>query len=124
LLGFYRKRAKASGYRDGSTGTVTVIQRFGGALNLNVHFPVAVAEETFVVTICCAGADSLGCDYVGRIFCFLDLFDLWRKTERIRCGECSVRANSARHRIRDRAYRLILVGELNPGDLACRLLSS
>jgi hypothetical protein len=38
LRGFYRKRAKALGYRDGRTGTVTVIQRFGGALNLNVHF--------------------------------------------------------------------------------------
>lgn len=38
LLGFYRKRARASADRDGRTGAVTVIQRFGDALNLNVHF--------------------------------------------------------------------------------------
>lgn len=31
LLGFYRKRAKGSSQPDGRTGTVTVIQRFGGA---------------------------------------------------------------------------------------------
>jgi hypothetical protein len=48
LLGFYRKRAKASGYRDGSTGTVTVIQRFGGALNLNVHFHTLALDGVFV----------------------------------------------------------------------------
>jgi hypothetical protein len=48
LLGFYRKRAKASGHRDGRTGTVTVIQRFGGALNLNVHFHTLVLDGVFV----------------------------------------------------------------------------
>jgi len=48
LLGFYRKRAKASGYRDGRTGTVTVIQRFGGALNLNVHFHTLAVDGVFV----------------------------------------------------------------------------
>jgi hypothetical protein len=48
LLGFYRKRAKASGYRDGRTGTVTVIQRFGGALNLNVHFHTLAVDGVFL----------------------------------------------------------------------------
>ena len=48
LLGFYRKRAKALGYRDGRTGTVTVIQRFGGALNLNVHFHTLAVDGVFV----------------------------------------------------------------------------
>ena len=48
LLGFYRKRAKASGHRDGRTGTVTVIQRFGGALNLNVHFHTLALDGVFV----------------------------------------------------------------------------
>jgi hypothetical protein len=48
LLGFYRKRAKASGHRNGRTGTVTVIQRFGGALNLNVHFHTLVVDGVFV----------------------------------------------------------------------------
>ena len=48
LLGFYRKRAKASGHQDGRTGTVTVIQRFGGALNLNVHFDTLAVDGVFV----------------------------------------------------------------------------
>ncbi|MBW2223340.1 MAG: transposase, partial [Deltaproteobacteria bacterium] len=48
LLGFYRKRAKASGHRGGRTGTVTVIQRFGGALNLNVHFHTLAVDGVLV----------------------------------------------------------------------------
>ena len=48
LRGFYRKRAKASGHRGGRTGTVTVIQRFGGALNLNVHFHTLAVDGVFV----------------------------------------------------------------------------
>ena len=48
LIGFYRKRAKASGHRDGRTGTVTVIQRFGGALSLNVHFHTLAVDRVFV----------------------------------------------------------------------------
>jgi hypothetical protein len=48
LLGFYRKRAEASGHRNGRTGTVTVIQRFGGALNLNVHFHTLAVDGVFV----------------------------------------------------------------------------
>ena len=48
LQGFYRGRASASGHRDGRTGTVTVIQRFGGALNLNVHFHTLAVDGVFV----------------------------------------------------------------------------
>jgi len=48
LQGFYRKRARASRHRGGRTGTVTVIQRFGGALNLNVHFHTLAVDGVFV----------------------------------------------------------------------------
>ncbi len=48
LQGFYRKRTKASRHRGGRTGTVTVIQRFGGALNLNVHFHTLAVDRVFV----------------------------------------------------------------------------
>jgi hypothetical protein len=48
LQGFYRKRAKASGHQFGRTGTVTVIQRFGGALNLNVHFHTLAVDGVFM----------------------------------------------------------------------------
>ena len=48
LQGFYRRRASAPGHRDGRTGTVTVIQRFGGALNLNVHFHTLALDGVFV----------------------------------------------------------------------------
>jgi hypothetical protein len=32
----------ATEFRDGRAGSVTVIQRFGGGLNLNVHYQRAV----------------------------------------------------------------------------------
>jgi hypothetical protein len=48
LLGFYRKRAKGSGHDKGRTGTVTVIQPFGGALNLNIHFHTLLVDGVFV----------------------------------------------------------------------------
>jgi hypothetical protein len=37
LLDFYRDQVRSHGIPDGRTGTLTVIQRFGGGLNLNVH---------------------------------------------------------------------------------------
>jgi len=33
--------------RDGQSGTLTVIQRFGGALNLNIHFHTLVLDGVF-----------------------------------------------------------------------------
>lgn len=47
VLSFYRRRAKRRGL-DGRSGSVTVIQRFGGALNLNVHFHSLVMDGVFV----------------------------------------------------------------------------
>src|SRR5207253_6747593 len=38
VLGFYRRRARRRGVRYGRSGAVTVIQRFGGGLQLNVRF--------------------------------------------------------------------------------------
>ena len=38
ITSFYTKRAKKMGLSEPKVGSVTVIQRFGGALNLNVHF--------------------------------------------------------------------------------------
>ena len=38
LLGFLRRQARRSGILNGHGGAVTVIQRFGSALNVNVHF--------------------------------------------------------------------------------------
>ncbi len=37
LLGAYARGARERGLRDGRTGTVTVIQRSGGGLNLKRH---------------------------------------------------------------------------------------
>ena len=39
LLEFYRRQVRQYGVGNGHTGTLTVIQRFGGGLNLNIHFP-------------------------------------------------------------------------------------
>jgi hypothetical protein len=47
LLGFQRRRARRYGIRDGRSGTVTVIQRFGGGLNLNVHFHTLLLDGVF-----------------------------------------------------------------------------
>ncbi|MCK9463965.1 MAG: transposase, partial [Proteobacteria bacterium] len=45
---YQRKRAKDRGYVNARTGAVTVIQRAGGALNLNVHFHMAALDGVFV----------------------------------------------------------------------------
>ncbi len=47
LLGFQRHRARRYGIRDGRSGSVTVIQRFGGGLNLNVHFHTLLFDGVF-----------------------------------------------------------------------------
>src|SRR5437773_2223036 len=47
VLGFYRRRARHTGVRDGRSGAVTVIQRFGGGLQLNVHFPTLLLDGVF-----------------------------------------------------------------------------
>jgi hypothetical protein len=47
LLGFQRYRARRYGIRDGRSGSVTVIPRFGGGLNLNVHFHTLLFDGVF-----------------------------------------------------------------------------
>jgi Putative transposase len=47
-LGFQRHRARRYGIRAGRSGSVTVIQRFGGGLNLNVHFHTLLLDGVFV----------------------------------------------------------------------------
>jgi len=47
LLGFQRRRACRYGIRAGHSGCVTVIQRFGGGLNLNVHFHTLLLDGVF-----------------------------------------------------------------------------
>ncbi|HEY7686870.1 MAG TPA: transposase [Gemmatimonadales bacterium] len=47
LLGFQRHRARCYGIRAGRSGSVTVIQRFGGGLNLNVHFHTLLFDGVF-----------------------------------------------------------------------------
>jgi hypothetical protein len=45
ILGFQRRRARDRlGVDDGRCGSITVVQRFGGALNLNVHFHAIVLD--------------------------------------------------------------------------------
>jgi hypothetical protein len=40
IEGWYRAQGKALGIEDGRTGSITVVQRFGSDLALNVHFHV------------------------------------------------------------------------------------
>jgi hypothetical protein len=49
VLGFLRRRARHEGVVDGRSGAVVVIQRFGGALNLNVHLHALVLDGVFAV---------------------------------------------------------------------------
>jgi Putative transposase len=44
VLGFLRRRARQAGVRGGRSGAVAIIQRFGGALNLNVHIHALVMD--------------------------------------------------------------------------------
>ncbi|RMH18936.1 MAG: hypothetical protein D6701_05575 [Gemmatimonadetes bacterium] len=45
----YRRRAESDGVRRGQTGAVTFVQRFGSALNLNVHLHVVVPDGVFTL---------------------------------------------------------------------------
>jgi hypothetical protein len=48
LRDFYRQQAHGQGIPAGRTGTVTAVQRFGGGLNLNVHFHTLALDGVFV----------------------------------------------------------------------------
>jgi hypothetical protein len=47
LLGFLRRQARKAGTLDGKGGGVTVIQRFGSALNVNIHFHALLLDGVF-----------------------------------------------------------------------------
>jgi hypothetical protein len=47
LLGFYRRKAKALGIADGRSGAVTVIQRAGSGMELNLHFHSLALDGVF-----------------------------------------------------------------------------
>ncbi len=47
LLDFYHRQGRRAGVGDGQTGTLTVIQRFGGGLNLNIHFHTLALDGVF-----------------------------------------------------------------------------
>jgi hypothetical protein len=48
VLAFYRRRARSRGAAGGRSGSVTFIQRFGSAANLNLHFHVIALDGVFV----------------------------------------------------------------------------
>lgn len=50
LLGSYRRRALDLGIRGSQTGAITFIQRFGSALNLNIHFHTQALDGVFTET--------------------------------------------------------------------------
>jgi len=47
VLGWYRRRGRRAGVPDGQSGTVTVVQRFGSGLELNVHFHALGLDGVF-----------------------------------------------------------------------------
>ena len=47
VLGFLRHVARQAGVVDGRSGAVAIVQRFGGALNLNVHVHVLAMDGVF-----------------------------------------------------------------------------
>jgi hypothetical protein len=47
VLSALRRRARRQGVADGRPGAVVCVQRFGGALNLNVHFHALVLDGVF-----------------------------------------------------------------------------
>jgi hypothetical protein len=47
VLGWLRQRARRDGVADGRGGAVAIVQRFGGALNLNVHVHALVLDGVF-----------------------------------------------------------------------------
>jgi len=47
IEGWYRSKARALGITDGKTGMLTVVQRFGSDLALNIHFHSLVLDGVF-----------------------------------------------------------------------------
>jgi hypothetical protein len=49
LSSFHRRRASVEGFPSTTTGAVTFAQRFGSALNLNVHFHTVMPDGAFAL---------------------------------------------------------------------------
>ena len=47
ITGFQREQANKLGFSGGESGFVTIIQRFGGSCNLNVHFHTLAIEAVY-----------------------------------------------------------------------------
>jgi putative transposase len=47
VLGWYRRRARRASVVEGRSGSVTVIQRFGSGLQLNVHAHTLAVDGVF-----------------------------------------------------------------------------
>jgi hypothetical protein len=47
IAGLQRRRAEAQGFNRGESGAVTLVQRFGGSVNLNVHFHTLMMEGVY-----------------------------------------------------------------------------
>ena len=47
IAGLQKRRAQAQGFKDGESGSVTLVQRFGGSANLNVHFHTLMIEGVY-----------------------------------------------------------------------------
>ena len=82
VLGFYRRRARCAGVPDGRSGAVTVIQRFGSGLQLNVHFHSLVLDGVFVEaadgTLAFHAAEPLRDEEVARL-----LASIYRRIQRL-----------------------------------------
>ena len=48
IFSLQRRRVRRAGARAPRTGAVTFVQKFGGALNLNVHFHCVIPDGVFV----------------------------------------------------------------------------
>jgi hypothetical protein len=48
VYGWYRRQAREESHEDARCGSVTFVQRFGSALNLNPHFHVLMPDGVFV----------------------------------------------------------------------------
>ena len=47
VTGFQREKAKQAGFKNGESGSVTLVQRFGGSANLNIHFHTLMMEGVY-----------------------------------------------------------------------------
>jgi len=56
IFAWQRRRARKAGARAPQTGAVTFVQRFGGSLNLNVHFHSVIPECSTASPCACAAS--------------------------------------------------------------------